>query len=354
MAPRGTVNNGTFVSRATKVGAVGVAGAATAAAAYVGYKALTGIPDASSNSKYMGNFRFPLDLINSEIDRNFYIDIKFQEYQRRSIFNSPFLKAKGGIQLPIPAQLRDVTSVNWNKANGEGLVGAGIEQFLNEKNNITSLGGGQGSSLADRLSNLNTSIGNVFTAGAAGAAAKGLAAAGGAATPQALQLAGLAMNPFLTMLFTGPEFKEHTFTWDLAPRNAKESETLMKIINAFKSNMLPAMQPGTGGIFLKYPNIANITLYPDEDFLYKFKPCAVKSLSVNFNGGGTPSFFKGTNAPTMVNLTVSFTEIEYWLKEDIEDPSGNMRSQGAIGGGATSQNTPVVTRSNTGRAAGPV
>lgn len=353
MAPRGTVNNGSFVSKAAKYGTVGVAGAATAAAAYVGYKALTGIPDASSNSKYMGNFRFPLDLINSEIDRNFYIDIKFQEYQRRSIFNQPFLKAKGGIQLPIPAQLRDTTSVRWQGANGEGLVGAGIEQFLNEKNNITSLGGGQGTGLADRLSSLNTSLGNVGTALGAGAVTQGLMKAAGAAGAQGLQLAGLAQNPFMTMLFNSPEFKEHTFSWTLAPRNAQESETLMKIINAFKSNMLPAMQPGTGGIFLKYPNMAMITLYPDEDFLYKFKPCAVKSLSVNFNGGGTPSFFKGTNAPTIVDLSVSFTEIEYWLKEDIEDPSGGMRGQGAIGG-ATSQNTPVVTRSNTGRAAGPV
>jgi hypothetical protein len=143
----------------------------------------------------------------------------------------------------------------------------------------------------------------------------------GASTAEMLQLGGLAQNPFLTVLFKSPNFKKHQFSWKLAPNNAQESNTIRDIVNTFKSNMLPAMAPNAGGTLLTYPNIAIISLYPDESFLYKFKPCVIESMDVNYAIGGQPSFFKGTNAPTIVQISINLLEIEYWLKEDYEDNS---------------------------------
>jgi hypothetical protein len=81
--------------------------------------------------------------------------------------------------------------------------------------------------------------------------------------------------------------------------------------------MLPGKTGAPGGTLLSYPNIANIQLFPNDTFLYKFKPCVIESMSVNFAPANTPSFFKSTNAPVEVQLSLQLKEIEYWLNEDV-------------------------------------
>lgn len=265
-------------------------------------------PQAVTESKYLGDLMFPGDLIDPSANRNSYIAIQFQKYERRSIFNQPFLSAVGGIRLPVPNQLSDNQQVNFEQAAASSpAVGAGIEQGLRGGSGFT------GSIASGVMANLGARAEQ-----AAGAIAGSLT---GASTGEMLQLGGLAQNPFLTVLFKSPNFKKHQFSWKLAPNNAQESNTIRDIVNTFKSNMLPAMAPNAGGTLLTYPNIAIISLYPDETFLYKFKPCVIESLDVNYAVGGTPSFFKGTNAPTIVQISINLLEIEYWLKEDIENNS---------------------------------
>jgi hypothetical protein len=171
--------------------------------------------------------------------------------------------------------------------------------------------------MAETISNIanaakGAALGSIVGAPKALASAAGI----GGLVDQALQLTGLAQNPFLTVLFKQPEFKRHQFSWKLSPNNYRESNTLRDIISTIKSNMLPAMAPSAGGTLLTYPI---------EEYLYKFKPCVIESMSVNYAPAGLPSFFKRTSAPTEVTLSLSLLEIEYWLKEDIVDPSGGMR-----------------------------
>jgi hypothetical protein len=276
-------------------------------------------PTASKNSQYLDNLMFPNDLIDESADRNYYMAIQFVEYQRRSIFNQPFLSAEGGLRLPIPNNLVDTQGVSYTDDKAEAAQGAAIEAGLKGRNGVGSSGGFTSSIAAAAVGALGGR--------ATETAAKLAGGVTGLSTGQALQLGGLAQNPFLTVLFNSPEFKMHTFSWTLAPNNEQESNTVKEIISTFKSNMLPAMSPNAGGTLLTYPNMAIINLYPNEDFLYKFKPCVVTNLSVNFAKNG-PSFFRNTNAPTEVELSVSFKEIEYWLKEDIEGNS--LRSEGSF------------------------
>lgn len=281
--------------------------------------AFTKTPSATQNSKYMDNIMFPGDLIDESADRNYYIAIQFVEYQRRSIFNQPFLSAQGGIRLPIPNTLVDTTGLSYTDDKQETAQGAAIEAGLKGRNGIGSSGGFGASIAATAVGALGGRA--VETAGKIAGGVTGLS------TAQSLQLGGLAANPFMSVLFNSPEFKTHQFSWTLAPNNEEESNTVKEIINTFKSNMLPAMSPNAGGTLLTYPNMAIINLYPDEDFLYKFKPCVVTNFSVNFAKNG-PSFFRNTNAPTELEMSVSFKEIEYWLKEDIENNS--LRSEGSF------------------------
>jgi hypothetical protein len=302
------VPGGQSVSSVPSLAKIG-GGLAVAGLAMIGSSAFLKTPQAVSQSKYKGDLTFPKDLIDPSADRNSYIAIEFQEYQRRSIFDQPFLNAIGGIHLPIPSQLSDNQQLNYEQKSGDPITGAAIEAGLKGRNNNNSSLGG-------------AAVAQALGGAAAGIANKAASVAGsivGIDTAQALQLGGLAQNPFLTVLFNSPTFKKHNFSWKLAPNNSEESEILKNIINTFKSNMLPAIQPNVGGTLLTYPNMAKISLYPNPDYLYKFKPCVIESMDVNYAIGGQPSFFKGTNAPTEVQISINFLEIEYWLKEDIEN-----------------------------------
>jgi hypothetical protein len=138
---------------------------------------------------------------------------------------------------------------------------------------------------------------------------------GAATNPQNIAIGlssiGFAINPFLTMLFKSGNFKEHTLQWTFTPNNEQESLKLAAIINYFKFNMLPSYS----GPFLKYPNLALVKLLPHDEFTFKFKPCAVSAVSVDYSGGGGPSFFRN-GAPTIVNLAVQLKEIELWTQND--------------------------------------
>jgi hypothetical protein len=63
-----------------------------------------------------------------------------------------------------------------------------------------------------------------------------------------------------------------------------------------------------------------INFRPSDEFLYRFKPCVVESINVNFTPGSSPSFFRGTStrapAPTAVNIELRVQEIEIWTKAD--------------------------------------
>jgi hypothetical protein len=70
------------------------------------------------------------------------------------------------------------------------------------------------------------------------------------------------------------------------------------------------------GLFFSYPSMVIVSLYPSSEFLYRFKPCIIKSVNVNYAAGNNPSFFKRTNAPTAMTLSIQLQEIEYWTNND--------------------------------------
>lgn len=298
-----------------------VAGGIAAAAGIAVLAKAMQTPEALTRQKSMfSDYTFPEDLVAD--NRSFFMTMQFMDYERRSIFNQPFLQAKGGIRLPIPNNLVDTQAVTFEKEAAGPAAGAAIEQGLKGRNSI----GGGGGGMAETISNIanaakGAALGSIVGAPKALASAAGI----GGLVDQALQLTGLAQNPFLTVLFKQPEFKRHQFSWKLSPNNYRESNTLRDIISTIKSNMLPAMAPSAGGTLLTYPSMLIISLSPIEEYLYKFKPCVIESMSVNYAPAGLPSFFKRTSAPTEVTLSLSLLEIEYWLKEDIVDPSGGMR-----------------------------
>ena len=240
------------------------------------------------------SFSFPDDLTSSESGRNYYTQINFVQYSPALQLGLNLIKPSGGCNLPLPRKINEIQTLSWESESatstgaqiGQSLIQAGISSLQNTGK--TSLASKIGTGLA-----------------VAGALASGVSLAAGVGL-------GVQINPALFMKFKTAGFKEHTLSWTFTPNNEKESQTLSDIINYFKYNSLPS----TFGPMMFYPSIAMVKLYPNDAFTFKFKPCAVTGVQVDYSGGGGPSFFRKNGAPTVVNLTVGLKEIDLWTKNN--------------------------------------
>ena len=70
--------------------------------------------------------------------------------------------------------------------------------------------------------------------------------------------------------------------------------------------------------FLKYPNQVDCFYQGSGDFLHFFKRAAVTQFQVNYQPEGGNVLFAETGAPTFVELTMGFQEVEIWTAEDYE------------------------------------
>lgn len=141
---------------------------------------------------------------------------------------------------------------------------------------------------------------------------------------QSVNLAtGNFLNPRETLAFEGVQLKQHTFSWDLYPNNAKDSVLIQQIIKKFKKSVLPVTQnlgsSATGVIseaFLRYPHICKIFLIGvDAEYYMKFKPAMVTNMTVDYAAGGTLGIMQG-GRPAGVSITISLQELQIETAND--------------------------------------
>lgn len=245
---------------------------------------------------------FPADLTE-----RYYFDLKFKTYSRPSPYTGKVnlgtpaafaAGSSGNIRLPVPSNVIDTQRLAWQQGeNIGGLTEAVADGVTGEMD--TFVGG-----LASQLGFIGSQLSSIIKNGIQTGALVNV----GDAVAYGLQRAGLSMNPVLTQMFKHPEFKEHSFTWRLAPESATESYILQQIVNTIKEQSLP--DTVAGGAFFSYPAIAMIQIHTGNNgSLYNFQPSVITSVSANYAPMGVPSFFAGTNAPTMVELSINLIEI---------------------------------------------
>lgn len=315
LAPR-IVAGATRVASAIRTNPVRSAvGAAGIAAVAVG--GTFAITDAASlyntRTTQAGQFQqqevFPNDLIQNDANRNFYMSFKFQAYEKRSINNSPFLRSTGTVRIPIPDNIRDNMSVTYGSTSFGGdatgtAVGAGLESLAGSRQTESS----GFLSFVNRARDLGTDVAKGATVGL-------LQDTAGRVGQAAQAYFGIAVNPYQTILFEKPEFKSHNFSWKFMPRDESESNTIRNIIRTFQFHMLPGVSKDIG-LFFSYPSMVVVSLFPSSEFMYRFKPCVIESVNVNYAAAGAPSFFKSTSAPTAITMSITLKEIEYWTSKD--------------------------------------
>lgn len=234
------------------------------------------------------NHTYPEDLIQDADQYNkrmFYTQIEFVKYSVTFNYRKPI----GGINLPIPRKLNEMEILQWepNSLLSLGASAAYLSTFNQSASSQRAILSGIG--------RINRSLQGWGTL------------VGGAGL-------GLAVNPFLWMLFKTPDFKEFDLSWTLVANNPQESETIAGIIKYLKFHSLPTLNYNA---FYGFPDIALIKFHPEDKFTFKMKPCAVMYVAVDYSGAGAPSFFKN-GAPTVVNLTLRLKEIELWTQNSKE------------------------------------
>jgi hypothetical protein len=265
---------------------------------------------------------FPNDLLryNYLSDDLFFIKFTFKNYEKRSQAKSQVVSTSGpGIKLPMPKSLRDNLSVQYDSPSLGAFTGVATDILAGDK------------ILRDqtiREPTLLPQIPQIPQGAQTLAAASGIDQFGATKPAEALQaLTGVAPNPYQTWLFKHPNFRDHSFNWTLAPTTPEESIIIRNIIHLFQKNMLPAKQDRNNALLLQYPSIVYPQLFAGSaqtsSYLYDFKPCVIKSVSVDYAGAGKPAFFTTNNrggisgAPAIVNLSIQLQEIEFWTADNI-------------------------------------
>ena len=169
----------------------------------------------------------------------------------------------------------------------------------------------------------------------------------------------LAINPHLKTIFKGVnKFREHSFDFEFYPKNPDESEAVQHIVTTFKKSMLPSTEgfekiksksetikdvnasadlQGVGGkgtgakkqttpkhtgksYFFKYPRDFTIDFFManTDTPLYQIGRSVLTQMTLDYgSSGGIPVFFKGTDAPAEIRLSLSFKETELLTREYI-------------------------------------
>lgn len=261
----------------------------------------------------VGIEEFPEDIGRSRT----YMTFSFQTYERPRV-NSPIQnKSTGLIRLPIPSNLKDSYMLNYASTS----MGAAGYVFDEAGAKVADAAQKFGNFLTGAVQDRDRS--SAYSAGSSALTAIGGAlpeygrglvaqyASGFPAGIAALQSLGYAVNPYLSIIFEGVNFKSYNFTWRFMPRSESESERIFNIIERFKKNA----HPGVNGVLFTIPSLVHIEVFPKSFLPFKFKKCFITGIGVDYAPNAFPSFFND-GAPTAIDLTLQLQEVEIRTEND--------------------------------------
>lgn len=296
------------------------------------------------------NLRYPLTLISDDTD---YLSIKVVKYTpsgiRSSTPGAKFLLntasslaqtraaielIEGTILLPMPTNVNDRNSVDWDGSRINPLAAAVFETAKNAIGaaSLSDLQQNPGNVVKKVLSTIKTDLGESYdalTPEVTGAIRDQLIANAvnifnanidGAALVS--RTTGQVLNPNLELTFKGVELRNFDFQFKMTPRSIEEGLQIKGIINTFKRRMAPRTSTNenssSAGVFLQAPDIFVMEFKQGRrkhPFLFSMKPCALRSIEVNYADGAPYStYWDGT--PVSMQMTLRFKELNPIYAED--------------------------------------
>ena len=158
--------------------------------------------------------------------------------------------------------------------------------------------------------------------------------AGQAVSANLLGRHGVAINPNLELLFSGPSLRSFSYNFRFTPREKDEAKEIRDIIKVFKKGMAPRRTQGN--VFLNVPYVWQLEYIrggsdattarggTQHPYLNKIKPCALKSFNVNYMPDGSYMTYADGGSMTSYQVSMEFGELEPIYNNDIDMASKDM------------------------------
>jgi len=130
---------------------------------------------------------------------------------------------------------------------------------------------------------------------------------------------GVALNPYMAVMYNSPQFRTHQFSWKLIAKSQKESDAIKDIIYTLKYYSAPGIAEGNRHFFT-YPQQFDIDLHY-ENYLFNIAPSVLTNMEVSYHGEGYPAYHDigggADKAPVSITLQCTFQETSIVTKETI-------------------------------------
>jgi hypothetical protein len=208
---------------------------------------------------------------------------------------------EGTVQLYIPENLAVNSQVGYQNTTQGSVVGAMAN--LKDDGEFSLKGAG------------------AFISDIAGVTLQSLGDSGGVSA----QVSGMGVGAANRhVLFEGVDFRTFSYSYEFLPKSWEESVKLKEIIKFFRVNMLPEVKDN--GNTFKPPNWFSIEYMIDgksTQYLNKIKPSVCTGCDVSYGGNGQFAMFQSdkgeTPAPALINLTLTFQEVQVVSKVDAQE-----------------------------------
>jgi hypothetical protein len=278
----------------------------------------------------LDNILFPNEIQNEGFYTIFRVSERQAKYNEGRVgVTGSTDEVESNIVLPLPPNLGTAYGVNYTGTEfgvfTSALVGAGgaAQEALNK-------GGDLGDALTAGVDNLVGGAIDSLKTDFVGALGDGLEklvllagrSALGTSAGQAIGAGiGVAKNPYQAIVFQNPNFRTHSFSYNLFASNQNESDAIARLIYVFKRAMFPSFVGD--GLFFRYPkvfDIQHVAGTADNPFMFKVGTSALTDFSVDYHGDGTPSYFERPDhpAPTNIRINMTFQELTILTQEDFD------------------------------------
>ena len=238
-------------------------------------------------------------------------------------------KTKYFIELPIPQDLNDSTSVTWGEdtLNMFELAGLAIGKSLLDSPAETAAKSLDLFTSGVKIPNLDNDSQEAFKAAISGRAINAL---GSNVTPRSIisRSTGQVLNSNLELLFQGVNLRTFPFSVTFSPRSPGEGGRVRDIIRSLKQSMSAKAGSFNGasasGIMIKAPDVFILEYRSGgrrHPFLNNFKTCALTSVNVNYTNAGTYATYNDST-PVNIRMDMVFKELNPIYAEDYDTPSG--------------------------------
>lgn len=286
-----------------------------------------------------GSLRYPKDPVSNDTD---YVRFDFYDYKSpfsggstgdtREAYNNSADKnglgtPRGSVILYMPEDIQAEYGAQWSGRNISNIGRSALAAAGKLSNNADVVG-----SINEVLKGFNESITNGVTQGTGIAnivkTALSSAQFDDLSVNNILSLTGgKILNPNTELIYDGPQMRNFSLNFKMAPKNQPEASEIKKIITAFKQAILPKFNgdtAGTGGsqslrAFVGIPMVVDVSFMSgstNNRYVSQYKPSVLTNVNVSYTPDGAWATYEG-GSPVATSLSLQFMELKMVYSEEI-------------------------------------